>query len=139
FFENNHQTDPWSRIECRLCITSHHRRPDDKPTILALTSPGVHYMLTIVLALNVVSPRTRMIASSLGAELTVLKSKPPYVLLLPLLTVLLKRKRPGQVIIELPAGPLLLAVTIAKFLGLVNRVVADVHTGFLSGLALSKH
>ncbi len=101
-------------------------------------STPAHYK-TIVLSLNLVSPRTELLARALKADLEVIRSKPPYLLLLARVLFLIKPKRTDQVIIQLPTGPLLFAMSVVKLLHLTKRLVADVHTGFLSAFELSKH
>ena len=95
---------------------------------------------TVVLALNQVSTRTYWLSTAIGGQLLLIKSRPPYLGLLPRLVAILVRNRSRRVVVQLPVGPLLLGVLLTRIFCKRFTLLADVHTGFLmAGLNFSKH
>ena len=101
-------------------------------------------MQIALLALNVVSTRTRWLAKALNANLYLLKSRPPYFNLVSKIFNIINENDIDTLIIQLPTGPLLFASVLSKKLTTNKelRIIADVHTGFLSAklnLVITKH
>ena len=91
-------------------------------------------------ALNALSTRSIWLAKALGAELCLLRSTPPYIDLPAKINDQLKIVKPHSVVVQLPTGPLLLSVLMMKTFKKDFKLIADVHTGFLTArCALSKH
>jgi glycosyltransferase involved in cell wall biosynthesis len=98
----------------------------------------------VLLALNVVSTRTKWLTRALNAKLYLLKSRPPYLDLVSKVFKIINENNIDTLIIQLPTGPLLLASVLSKKLTINKevRIIADVHTGFLSAklnLVITKH
>jgi glycosyltransferase involved in cell wall biosynthesis len=97
-----------------------------------------------LLALNVASTRTRWLAKALNANLYLLKSRAPYLNLVSKVFSIINENNIDTLIIQLPTGPLLFASVLSKKLTTNKelRIIADVHTGFLSAklnLVITKH
>ena len=94
----------------------------------------------IVIALNALSTRTRWIAKATKAKLYTIKSKPPYMTLEYKLLRILEKEKPRKVIAQLPTGPLLAALIAIKRIKRDIKIIADVHTGFLTAkINATKH
>ncbi len=93
----------------------------------------------IVLALNDVSTRSRLLAWALESPLIQIRSPPPYVDLVPKLSRIISRYKPRKVVVQLPVGPMLFSVLVVKRLVGGFKVIADTHTGFYTGSMLTRH
>lgn len=101
-------------------------------------------MQIALLALNEASTRTRWLAKALNANLYLLKSRAPYLNLISKVFSIINEDNIDTLIIQLPTGPLLFASVLSKKLTTNKelRIIADVHTGFLSAklnLVITKH
>ncbi|MGD0329229.1 MAG: glycosyltransferase [Nitrososphaeria archaeon] len=94
----------------------------------------------IVFALNVLTTRSILLAKALGAKLCLIRSSPPYIDLAAKINDQLETVKPHSVVVQLPTGPLLLSVLMMKSFKKGFKLIADVHTGFLTAqFEFSKH